>query len=92
MNKIDASKIQAGSRFNANVYFDDGVNMFLSAEKPAKRYHLDCIKRWKLDFFLTDGKELEPEVKAQPVQNALCENSNEEELEELAELEELEEI
>lgn len=83
MNKIDVTKIHLGSRFSADVYFDDGVNMFLGAKKPAKHYHLACIKRWAVPFLLTEGQELPPE--SIKIQNSTID-------EEPAELEELEEL
>lgn len=53
--KIDCSTIELGTCFSSPVYFDDGENMFLSAKNPAKKYHLDALKRWDIPFLLTDG-------------------------------------
>ena len=53
--KIDCSTIQLGVCFSAPVYFDDGENMFLSQGNPAKKYHLEALKRWDIPFLLTDG-------------------------------------
>lgn len=53
--KIDSSSIEVGTCFNTPVYFDDGENMFLAANNPAKKYHVDALKRWEIPFLLTDG-------------------------------------
>ncbi|MBE6354953.1 phosphohydrolase [Treponema sp.] len=90
MNKIDITTIHLGSRFSADVYFDDGVNMFLGARKPAKHYHLACIKRWAVPFLLSEGHELPPEDINSKNSTADEEPAELEELEEVDELEELE--
>ena len=88
MTKIECSLIVPGVRFSKPVFFDDGQNMFLCADHPAKSYHVAAIKRWSIPYLLTDGKMLSPvkvkEEKAVPVSAG--------EVEELAELDELEEI
>ena len=92
--------------FSQPVFFDDGKCMFLAAKHPAKEYHVDCLRRWKIPFLVTAGKELtEQEINAMKMaeqkasananQNASASAKNDsdvEELEELDELEELEEI
>ena len=32
--------------------------MFLPAEKPAKQYHVDVLKKWKIPYLLTRGTEV----------------------------------
>ncbi|MBP5156929.1 MAG: hypothetical protein ILP18_03545 [Treponema sp.] len=41
--------------------------MFLAAGCPAKKYHLDALKRWEIPFLWTDGSEVEdiPELPAE---------------------------
>lgn len=58
MTKIACAEIKEGVLFNQPVFFDDGVNMFLAANHPAKRYHISVLKRWNVPFLLTDGRIL----------------------------------
>ncbi|MCI5524384.1 MAG: phosphohydrolase [Treponema sp.] len=98
-NKIDCNKIVPGVRFSAPVFFDDGQNMFLAANKPAKNYHVAALKRWKVPYLLTDGHQLESFKTARSLGHSFYENgiisstpaSPEDfgELEDLGELEEL---
>lgn len=106
--RIECNTIRPGIMFSQPVFFDDGKCMFLAAKHPAKEYHVDCLRRWKIPFLVTAGKELtEKEIaamkaseqkaaanagSAQNAQNSANADSNLEELEELDELEELEEI
>ena len=104
--RIECNKIRPGIMFSQPVFFDDGKCMFLAAKHPAKEYHVDCLRRWKIPFLVTAGKELtEQEINAMKAaeqkaaananQNASASAKNDsdvEELEELDELEELEEI
>ncbi len=104
--RIECNKIRPGIMFSQPVFFDDGKCMFLAAKHPAKEYHVDCLRRWKIPFLVTAGKELteqeinamkasEQKVSANANQNASASAKNDsdvEELEELDELEELEEI
>ena len=104
--RIECNKIRPGIMFSQPVFFDDGKCMFLVAKHPAKEYHVDCLRRWKIPFLVTAGKELtEQEINAMKMaeqkasananQNASASAKNDsdvEELEELDELEELEEI
>ena len=104
--RIECNKIRPGIMFSQPVFFDDGKCMFLAAKHPAKEYHVDCLRRWKIPFLITAGKELtekeiaamkasEQKVAANANQNASASAKNDsdvEELEELDELEELEEI
>ena len=57
--KIECSKITEGIRFSKPVFFNDGKNMFLAAGCPAKKYHLDALRRWEIPFLWTDGEEME---------------------------------
>ncbi len=56
--KIDCSRIKVGVVFSEPVYFDDGQNMFLAKNRPAKAYHVAALKRWKIPFLLTVGHEI----------------------------------
>lgn len=60
LKKVEISRIKEGVCFNAPVFFDDGVNMFLAANRPAKRYHLNAIARWKVTSLLSSGQEVDP--------------------------------
>ena len=88
MTKIECSLIVPGIRFSSPVYFDDGQNMFLCADHPAKSYHVAAIKRWNIPYLLTEGKMLSP-VKPKEEKTVAA---GFEEVEELDELDELEEI
>ena len=65
--KLECSRITEGVRFSKPVFFNDGKNMFLAAGCPAKKYHLDALKRWEIPFLWTDGSEVEdiPELPAE---------------------------
>ena len=86
--KISCDCIHEGVIFSAPVFFDDGINMFLAANHPAKFYHVMAIKRWNVPYLLTSGT----------IQDGVTPSisQDEEELEELSEslseLEELEEL
>ncbi|HZK20053.1 MAG TPA: HD domain-containing phosphohydrolase [Treponemataceae bacterium] len=56
--KIKSEMLKEGTRYSAPVFFDDGENMFLAANKKIKKHHLDIIKRWEVPFLLTEGYEL----------------------------------
>ena len=103
--RIECNKIRPGIMFSQPVFFDDGKCMFLAAKHSAKEYHVDCLRRWKIPFLVTAGKELtEQEINAMKMAEQKAANANQnasasakndsdvEELEELDELEELEEI
>ena len=103
MTKIDCSQIEEGVRFTKPVFFDDMQNMFLCANRPAKKYHVVALKRWEIPYLYTEGKRLAPSkyapVAAAPVYTKVPEpvvlpsdDQNLDELEEVDELEELEEI
>ena len=47
-SKLTIDAIHVGICFSEPVYFEDGVNMFLPAEKPARQYHVDVLKKWKI--------------------------------------------
>lgn len=80
--RIDSSEIKEGTVFSAPVFFDDGENMFLAEGKPAKKYHVDAIKRWDIDFLLTYGRQIK-------TGESVIGSDNDEDLDELEELEEL---
>ena len=85
MTKVDCSHIVPGVRFSQPVFFDDGQNMFLCANHPAKNYHVAALKRWAIPYLLTDGKilsGLESKAAAVSVKKA----------DEFIELDELEEL
>ncbi|MCR4626404.1 MAG: phosphohydrolase [Treponema sp.] len=105
--RIDASDIKLGISFSSPVFFDDGKNMFLAEGKTVKNYHLNAIKKWKLPFLLTYGRELtaeeaadlsnKPAVDNKPVQDSVntqdsANTQNAEVLEDLETLEEVEEL
>ncbi|WP_407400655.1 phosphohydrolase [Treponema sp.] len=55
---IHCSVIKPGVRFNAPVFFEDGQNMFLGANRPAKPFHISALKRWNIPFLVTEGQIL----------------------------------
>lgn len=59
MKKLACNEIIEGVRFSSPVFFDDGVNMFLAANHPAKRYHVAALIRWNIPFLMTTGKKLD---------------------------------
>lgn len=61
IQKLDCSRIKVGVVFSEPVYFDDGQNMFLAKNSPAKAYHVAALKRWKIPFLLTAGYEVKQE-------------------------------
>lgn len=71
--KLECSKITEGIRFSKPVFFNDGKNMFLAAGCPAKKYHLEALRRWKIPYLWTDGVEVEdiPELPAAQVSEPL---------------------
>lgn len=85
MNRISVDAIKVGTCFSAPVFFEDGVNMFLSDNKRASQYHVDALKRWPVPYLLTEGHEIDAPVvkKVEPVETL-------EEVEELEELDDLE--
>ena len=103
MTIIDCSQIVEGVRFTKPVFFDDMQNMFLCANRPAKKYHIMALKRWNIPFLYTEGKRLAPvkgaAVSPAPVYTKVpqpvvlpSDDQDIDNLEELDELEELEEI
>ncbi len=69
--KLECSSIIEGIRFDKPVFFNDGKNMFLAAGCPAKKYHLEALRRWEIPFLWTDGveqKELPQSSSEVPVQ------------------------
>ncbi|MCQ2610639.1 MAG: phosphohydrolase [Treponema sp.] len=85
--KIPSSEFELNQMYSEPVFFEDGKNMFLSAGKTVKQYHLKAIKDWNIQYFLTSGHLITDaiEVELESLNPA-------EEVEELEELEELEEI
>ena len=59
LTKIKCDQITEGVRYTAPVFFDDGVNMFLAANHPAKHYHVVALARWKIPFLVTSGKKMD---------------------------------
>ena len=55
--KLECSRITEGIRFSKPVFFNDGKNMFLAAGCPAKKYHLEALRRWEIPYLWTDGVE-----------------------------------
>ena len=60
MKKLACDEIIEGVRFSSPVFFDDGVNMFLAANHPAKSYHVAALIRWNIPFLMTTGKKMDP--------------------------------
>lgn len=58
-SKVEICSIHVGSCFSEPVFFEDGVNMFLPAHKPAKEYHVEVLKKWHIPYLLTAGREIE---------------------------------
>ena len=57
-SKLTIDAIHVGICFSEPVYFEDGVNMFRPAEKPAKQYHVDVLKKWKIPYLWTRSTEV----------------------------------
>ncbi len=88
IQKLDCSRIKIGVVFSEPVYFDDGENMFLAKNSPAKAYHVAALKRWKIPFLLTAGHELNESVQSKNEENSVAAKNSADD----AVLEELEEI
>ncbi|MCH5291561.1 MAG: hypothetical protein J1D88_07415 [Treponema sp.] len=58
MTQIDCKDIELGVCYSAPVFFDDGINMFLAENRPAKPYHIAALSRWSVPFLLSDGHPL----------------------------------
>lgn len=90
-NKIDSNVIKVGIMFNEPVFFHDGKNMFLGANRRAKPYHVAALKRWNIPYLLTSGNPLsEDQILA--LDNEVEDLEEVEEFEDAEALEELEEI
>ena len=59
LTRLKCDEITEGACFSAPVFFDDGINMFLAANHPAKRYHLSVLTRWSVPFLMTAGRKLD---------------------------------
>lgn len=59
LTRLKCDEITEGVCFSAPVFFDDGVNMFLAANHPAKRYHLSVLTRWSVPFLMTAGRKID---------------------------------
>lgn len=57
--RLECSDLLVGATFDAPVFFDDGVNMFLAPGHPAKQYHLDVLERWHIPFLITSGHRVD---------------------------------
>ena len=76
MNKIKSSDIKLGMSFSSPVFFDDGINMFISEKKPVTQFHISALKNWKIPYLITYG-------------NIIQDSNNNKEVE-IAELEKIE--
>ena len=76
MNKIKSSDIKLGMSFSSPVFFDDGINMFISEKKPVTQFHISALKNWKIPYVITYG-------------NIIQDSNNNKEVE-IAELEKIE--
>lgn len=96
--KVDCSEIKLGMRFSMPVFFDDGKNMFLAKKHTVKKYHLNAINQWNLEYLLTGGEVLPDTSEGLEKDFAAFAKANYdtptdvEDLEELEELEELDEV
>ena len=55
MNKIKSSDIKLGMCFSSPVFFDDGINMFISEKKPITQFHISALENWKIPYVITYG-------------------------------------
>ena len=93
MHRINVNQIKVGTCFSAPVFFEDGVNMFLSDNKPASQYHVDALKNWPVPYLLSEGYEIaEPVARKAAQEKAKAAESQVEELESLDDAEDLEEL
>ena len=44
MQKIKSSELKTNMKFTSPVFFDDGINMFLSENNPLTENHIELIK------------------------------------------------
>lgn len=93
LNKISANELVIGKTYSAPLFFDDGKNMLLPEGVPISEYEIGILKRWNIQYVLTEGK---PITDVSPVQQAgkdaevLIDDVEElEEFEEVSELEDL---
>ncbi|MBQ0039113.1 MAG: phosphohydrolase [Treponema sp.] len=86
---IHCSLITPGVRFSAPVFFEDGKNMFLGENRPAKPFHISALKRWNIPFLVTEGHVLSDD---DPVIDDDVEELEPLEDDDIADVEELEEI
>ncbi|MBQ4555125.1 MAG: HD-GYP domain-containing protein [Spirochaetaceae bacterium] len=85
LQKINSSSLQLGMRFSAPVFFDDQENIFLAEGKEIRKFHLQALIRWNIEYVFTYGQLL---MKSEDN----SEKSLVEELPEVEELENLEEV
>ena len=52
------------------VVFLFGVNMFLAARQPAKRYHVAALVRWEVPFLVTAGHKIDASASISSNQSA----------------------
>ena len=69
-------------RFSAPVFFDDQENIFLAEGKEIRKFHLQALIRWNIEYVFTYGQLL---MKSE-------DNSEKSLVEELPEVEELENL
>ena len=61
MQKIKSSELKTNMKFTSPVFFDDGINMFLSENNPLTENHIELIKNLNIEYVITNGKILEEE-------------------------------
>ena len=61
-SRVSVDIIKVGVRFSEPVFFEDGENMFLPKNKPAKQRHIDVIHTWKVPYLLTQGEVIAPQT------------------------------
>ena len=59
LNKINTDEIKIGVVFSAAVFFDDGQNMFMAAFSPAKKYHIEALRRYHIPYLLSAGHKID---------------------------------
>ncbi len=70
LSRLKCDEIKEGVVFSAPVFFDDGVNMFLAARQPAKRYHVAALVRWEVPFLVTAGHKIDASASISSNQSA----------------------
>ena len=54
MQKIKSSELKTNMKFTSPVFFDDGINMFLSENNPLTENHIELIKNLNIEYVITN--------------------------------------